>query len=552
MKKRRIIISLFLALTILLSPIISYAAPYTADTYYEQPKEIVEEYFKAPKLPHKTPGIASDREGFTTHEEMMELLSKEVKNSKYMTMRIIGESQEGRKIPIVILDKNGYTTGNQLRDTGKPVVWLQAQIHGNEPAASEGALQLLKDFSDEAFASKILDKISIVILPRFNVDGSYYFQRPTAMMIDCNRDHLKFDIPESIIVHKTFNEFTPEVVIDLHEYSVQSTFSQLKPKGALTYYDLLISSAKNLNIPEEVRKMSDSLFVKAVEKKLDEVGISNAPYYTTKKNNDDTYTLTEAGKDAKIGRNAYGLSPSFSFLIETRGIGIGRENFERRVYSQYIAAREIIVTAANNAKAVKDTIVTARKNISKLGTSPSEDNVIVLASQDKLIKDHPFKVIDLETKKIREITVDFMSTTEATPIKTRTRPTAYILPPAYHDIAKKLSYSGVNVRKLDADINLDVETYKITNSEVETRYYEGHYRNTVTVDVLKENVKFLKGSYVFIMNQPQANIIALSLEPDAEDSFVKFNFFPVNVGNKVPIYRYMGTEKLNASIVKVD
>lgn len=55
----------------------------------------------------------------------------------------------------------------------------------------------------------------------------------------------------------------------------------------------------------------------------------------------------------------------------------------------------------------------------------------------------------------------------------------------------------MTVKKLNKDIELPVEAYKVKDKEVDTNYYEGHLRNDVTVDVNKKNVAFYKGSYVF-------------------------------------------------------
>ena len=102
------------------------------------------------------------------------------------------------------------------------------------------------------------------------------------------------------------------------------------------------------------------------------------------------------------------------------------------------------------------------------------------------------------------------------------------MPPAYADVARRLAYSGVEVRRLREAQTLEVESYQVTDKRVANTYYEGHIRNTVITEVLRKPVTFAAGSYVFRMSQPAANVIAAALEPEAPSSFVTFGIIPVD------------------------
>lgn len=545
----KVITATVLALLLALSPFSQvFAAPYAPNDYYKQPKSIIEKYFKKPVGAILTPAFKEGKLDFTSHDEMMEFIYDLQKNSDHMKVSIIGQTQEGKPIPLLIFSNPSYSNAADILKLEKPIIWLQGQIHGNEPAGGEGALAVAKNLAGK-LGDEVLGKVSVVILPRFNGDGSFYFQRPTASKLDSNRDHLKYDIQETILAHETFNKFKPEVAIDAHEYWVYGNFESIGKKGALAYHDILISSARNLNIPKEVRKISDDLFVSNVQKDLNSRGFSSFDYYTTSEDGNKV-SIFEAGTDSKIGRNAYGLQPSFSFLVESRGIGIGKENFERRVLSQIISIQNIIRTTANNAELIKKTIDNARKEITELGKTINLNDKLVLKDKHKKVSNEKVDVIDAETGEKIKLDVEVFSSKEAITTLERVRPTAYILPPAYHEAAKRLSYSGVAVRKLNKDMELPVEAYKVKDKKVDINYYEGHLRNDVTVDVSKKNVAFPKGSYVFTMDQPNANLIAMCLEPDAEDSFVKFNIFPAEINDELPIYRYVENKKIDANIIK--
>lgn len=547
---KKVVSSLTLSI-MLLSSVKVFAAPYAAEDYYKQPVEIIQNYLKKPAGTISTPAFKAGKTDFTSHEEMMDFIYDMQKTSSNMKVSIIGYTQEKRPIPMLVFTKEGYEKPSDVLKLGRPIVWLQGQIHGNEPAAGEAMLAVAKNLASGGLGTEVLDKVSVVMVPRFNGDGSYYFQRQTATLIDSNRDHLKFDLPETIAVHKAFNKFMPEVVVDAHEYGVDYSFKNIGKKGSLAAHDLLISSAKNLNIPQEVRDMSNKLFVDNVHKEMKSKDYASFAYYTSSVK-DGKATLYEAGADAKIGRNAYGLQPSFSFLLETRGIGIGKENFERRVMVHILASQDIIRTTAKNAKTVKDTVDSARKKIVQLGQKVEDSDKVILGSLNKKADSVKFDVIDLETNKKVQIDAEWFDSTEGVVTLERVRPNAYILPPVYHQVAERLSYSGVTVKKLNNDVELPVESFKVKDKKVDVNYYEGHFRNRVTVTVSNKFVKFPKGSYVFTMDQANANLISIALEPDAQDSFVEFNLFPVDINQEVPVYRYMQNTELDTHIINVD
>ena len=84
------------------------------------------------------------------------------------------KSEQGRPIFTAFLsDPNSKPTNStKLR------VWLQAAIHGNEPAADQGAMALLgKMDANTTWTASLLEKMDIFVMPRYNPDGVHYFQR---------------------------------------------------------------------------------------------------------------------------------------------------------------------------------------------------------------------------------------------------------------------------------------------------------------------------------------------------------------------------------------
>jgi murein tripeptide amidase MpaA len=81
-------------------------------------------------------------------------------------------SEEGRTFPYVYLStlSNASSVGG---DPGKLRVWIQGSVHGNEPAGDEATLALLGAMDANAtWAASFLEKMDIIVLPRYNPDGN--------------------------------------------------------------------------------------------------------------------------------------------------------------------------------------------------------------------------------------------------------------------------------------------------------------------------------------------------------------------------------------------
>ncbi|RFU65195.1 M14 family metallopeptidase [Peribacillus glennii] len=509
---------------------------------YVQPENIAH-LFPKPNVQFKTPGFSKGKVAFSSQEEMMSFLKKLSSKNKNVHLKTIGRSLEGREIPMLLFTKD---KPEQIRkDRKKPLIWIQGQIHGNEPAAGESTLVMAKLLAEGGLGN-VLDKVNVAIIPRVNPDGSYYFKRFIATNLDANRDYMKVEYPEVQAVNRAVNDYQPEVVVDAHEYTVNSSLlKKYGEKGSISSYDLLISSAKNLNIPEKLRKTSDNLLLPDVNKALDKQKLTHHDYYTLDTNDAGNLVATEGSTETRIGRNALGLKNTLTYLIETRGINIGRADFERRVFAQAVAQSNFIKSTAENAKAIQKVVSEARKEVINKGKKVNDNDKIVIKSENKLMPDQSLDVVDLAKAERQAITIDWEDSTEAFSTLERERPTAYIMPPGYHDIARKLRILGVQVNKLAKPATVSVESYKVTDNKVSTILENGHYTNQVTTTVSTKTQNFPKGSYVFQMSQANANFIALALEPESVDSYVTFNFIPVQKGDEIPVYRYMQERKLS-------
>ncbi|MEL5864077.1 hypothetical protein [Clostridium cochlearium] len=74
-----------------------FAAPYAANNYYKQSKDIIEKHYSKPAGNILTPAFKEGKSDFTSHDEMMEFIYDLQKNSDHMKVSIIGQTQEGNQ-----------------------------------------------------------------------------------------------------------------------------------------------------------------------------------------------------------------------------------------------------------------------------------------------------------------------------------------------------------------------------------------------------------------------------------------------------------------------
>lgn len=438
------------------------------------------------------------------------------------------ESEEGRSIPYVTLS----TSSNKTSACGKNEklkVWVQGSHHGNEPSGDEATLALLGALdAKQTWAASLLEHLEITVLPRYNPDGVFYFQRELASNYDPNRDHIQLRRQHTIDHKALYNKFNPDVAIDLHELSAPNIFGQRYQHGADGFY----APGKHPLTHQLVRDLSEGLFTENIVNDYEMHGLRPETYATKQSGNDTEILLFEAPAEARMVSHAWGLSHAVSFLIETRGIGLAQGNFQRRVAAALVATQSIIQTAADHKDAIQATLKKARDDFIE-----SDEDIVVTYQNEIGVRNYTF--VSRETGEIVYEPVKFRSSTNLRANLTRSRPEAYIIPKPWSHIAEKLRILGVEVEILDEAWEGSVEALKVTSVSFAENYFEGALLATTTTEAAKKNVKVPKGSFYVSTRQRNAAFAFVALEPESVDSFVMHATIPLRKGDEYPIFRLL-------------
>ncbi|MFC4096868.1 M14 family metallopeptidase [Euzebyella saccharophila] len=102
--------------------------------------------------------------------------------------------------------------------TGKTKILMWSQMHGNESTTTKAVFDFINFLRTDAESSRqILENCTIKIIPMLNPDGADAYTRVNANEVDLNRDAQNRTQPESIVLRKVYEGFSPDFCFNLHD-----------------------------------------------------------------------------------------------------------------------------------------------------------------------------------------------------------------------------------------------------------------------------------------------------------------------------------------------
>ena len=473
------------------------------------------------------PALVPGRATLTDQRALEAFLASAARGSKHLVLGSLGKSQQGRDIPFVVATEEGHASAADIRALGRPVVWLIGQQHGNEPAGAEAMLAVVSALAGVEFA-RLLDRITVVVVPRANPDGAAAFRRDTANGLDANRDHLLMLLPETKALRTGMNALPPDVVLDAHEFTVANRW--LTKFGAIQAVDALLLEATHPNVRGEVTALARARFRPQIEAALRAHGLSSFDYYTTTLESADK-VVSMGGNAPGTARNAFGLHNAVSFLIETRGVGLDMAGFQRRVATHYLAAKAVLETTAAHAAELRATTEGARRS------AASETQAIVIAHR-LATRRATLPFLDPATGEARPTEVTFRDSRAATATVTRTRPAGYLVPGLREEALATLHLNGIAVCRLAEAAELAADGFVVTERPPKVAREAINPDQFVKVEIRRRQVSVPAGTHYIPMGQPGGTLAAMALEPDSPGSLVGVGLIPLPAeASEVPIYR---------------
>jgi hypothetical protein len=432
----------------------------------------------------------------TSYEELISFLEQICENRKIFELEYIGNSVEGRKIPLIKI-----SSGNFGEDESKIKILVFAQQHGNEQSGKEGSLLLIKKFASGEIDS-LLERVDILLIPQVNPDGSEINTRRNANNADLNRDHLTLLQPETTALHKTFNTYLPEVTLDVHEYYPYS--ESWEKYGYRKNFDEQYGTTTNINISERIREYSIKEFLTFAENFLNEKGFSFHSYMVG--GPPEEGLLRYSTVDINDGRQSFGILNSFSFILEGKNGRDSIENIKRRAEGQSIAIQALLEFVYRNKNEIKSLIKDERNKL--INSSEGEKVSIRMDHFPEEKLNIVFKSVStgLDTT----VMVDNFHTKVKSLLEVE-KPLGYLIPANDKELISWMHRHNIKNYSYKPSLAHKVEQYKI--SSIDSVYLEGLYLHNIKADIDEQEVK---GDYFLIpLNQLHSNMIVLALEPES-------------------------------------
>jgi murein tripeptide amidase MpaA len=495
------------------------------------------------------------------YEETINYFQRLADYSDYAEIFTFGISPQGRESKCFIVSKDKAFTPSQAKKTNKPIILIVNGIHSGEIEGKDASMMLLREILVTKEKEWMIDDVILLVIPVFSADGHERFGkynrinqngpeemgwRTTAQNLNLNRDWMKADAPEMQAMLKLFSDWLPDFIIDNHttngaDYQYTITFS-------MEYFPSSYSETETILRDE---------FSPFLHNKMEKAGFLSFRYVGFKdwrKGFESGIIDGPAPPRFSTGYAAVQNRPAL--LIETHML----KPFKGRVFSTKAAIEAVIEFCSKNKNKLIELNRRADTNTVKNLLEKTEKLPVKFKISDdyKMIQFKGIKAeeeesrisedlktvytgekIDIEVKLFNDVQIE----------KEISVPKYYIIPKEWSIIAGRLNLHGTKVEILSEEKTFDVKRYRFTDVKFAQTSYEGRQRVSFTVNEFYEKIKAPAGSFIVNTDQRTIKVIAHLLEPESEDSFVKWGFFNTIFEQKEYFEAYV-MEKIAEEMIK--
>ncbi len=318
----------------------------------------------------------SNFERYCTHEEMMEYLATINAGSQEMLLSTFGRSVEGRELVYSVFSRPMVTNPFEAMTSGKPIVILDAGVHGDERVLRESNLILIRELAEKGTEmNALLDDLVVIMIPCLNPDGTELGIRNNANNNNINRDYIKLDEPETrSYVRNILHKWHPHVQIGGHN-------------GGSHPYNMCYLAPTNAASDPALSKICDEEIFPLIDRNMEAVGKKS--FYYRSGNNE---RWLAGSPSPNIFRSYGGISNYISIVLECPS---GQGGVENRIKSGLVAYKSILEYCAENPEKIIGVVEKARKNTIAIGQEAEGD----IPVQMKYVPED-YKVSYLISKKV--------------------------------------------------------------------------------------------------------------------------------------------------------
>jgi len=481
---------------------------------------------------------AAERSNFertSTLAEVIDVLDALDAATDLMHRETLLVTDGGRTVPIVILANPPISTPAQARESGKPVIYIQGNIHGGEVEGKEASLIAMRDilFGDKRH---LLDNQILIFVPVYNADGNDDMtadSRPNQEMspllagqrhangYDLNRDGIALEAPESsALMAKVILPWDPDLLVDLHTTN-----------GTWHGYSLTYAPSYHTAGDPITSDYTASTMLPVIRDRVKEKFNLDFNWYGAFDYRDWPPTELRTYHHApRYLTNQMGLRNRMAILSET----FSHDRFYKRVHAANVFVEEILEYTAVHGEEIRrinrqaDAQVIAQGSGGRKGVQfemvPLEEPLDLLS-----YKYIPYTDASGATNFVRSselvITSGVLNYNQFEPILESTKPFGYVIPGIFTEVIAKLRAHGIPLELLSNNEIFSGEVFVVDEVGKQSFVQNNHRNSQLKGRFDSAQREFGAGDFFVPMNHRLANLAFYLLEPQADDGLAYWNFF---------------------------
>lgn len=448
-----------------------------------------------------------------------------------------------------------------------PLLMIQAGIHPGESDGKDAGFIALRELLEGTAAPGVLERIAILFVPAFNVDGHERFARwnrpnqrgpeetgwrATAQNLNLNRDYMKAEAPEMRAMLALIQEWDPLVCADMHV----TDGADFEPDISL--------QAEPVNQGDPQLYASGRELRDALIDKLTAQGSLALPFYPDLLVTDDPasgFHLTVYSPRFSTGY--FPQRNRFTVLVETHSwkdyatrvrasrntiVGLAELVDSQGVkWRAQAKAADLAATRLGGSEVILDYSSAWREPAKVGGAEPTPD-----ARDAQIIEFRGYAYTRKLSPISGELATEYDSTTPQiwkVPFRNRVAPAlvikaprgGYIVPMEYAEaVGRKLALHGILFQPMASRVDgARVEVFRAQKAQFSSAPFEGCMRVKLDGAWTSETQSIGAGSLFVPIAQPRARLLMALLEPNAPDSLAAWGFFNACFEQKEHIEPYV-------------
>jgi hypothetical protein len=524
----------------------------------------------------RTRAEISNYEETSTYEDVTRVINGLVETSSLVHTESFGKTEEGRELPLLVISDPKVTTPEAAHRLGRPIVFVQANIHAGEVEGKEAILKLARRMVSGDLRA-MTRQLVFIIAPDYNADGNEKVSpmnrtaqngpvngvgtRENGKGLDLNRDYMKLESAEARSLVGLMNKWDPHVIVDLHTTN-----------GSYHGYHLTYSPILNPDADPHLIDFTRDKMLAPIRETMNKTHNWRIYYYgnfspedgSGRENskidpaNPGTTTWRTFDHRPRFGNNYAGLRNRIAILSEAYSY----LDFKGRIDVTEDFVYEIYKSVAANAKQIMALTAQADRTMTTAGAKPVEMGLDIeihpLPEKVEILVGDVTKVPNAKSGKDMSAMAPMAAPVMMkdygifAPTRSVPMPKGWIIPknnlPRLAAAVDRLRWHGLKVQEIADNGQLAVERFTIETFTKQQRPFQGHQEATLKGGYDRIQLTVPAGSLFISSGQPLGRLAFYLLEPESDDSLATWNIIDEGLaqGQTYPIYRALDAVRVKA------